>query len=635
MAELRTFFLILFLLSGAWQLSAQEDTLKLKAVDVVETRARDFAVGSELITLDSSSLKSRKGQNLTEVLNAEGLLFIKNYSPGNLATTSFRGANAQQTVVTWNGFNINSPLHGQFDLSLFPVQALDQVQLQPGASSALWGSGAVGGSIHLGHTPDFTPHWELYLAGQAGSFDNFSQNIGMTYGSANYSGHLNLLNQNAENNFPFTNPYTGETQTQENNHLSNQVLTSANHFRLSSKDLLNLHLWFQQTDRDIPPSLFEISRSNQRDDVMRISSEWLHSFQKTDLKVRAAYFNEDQVFNAITADSSYHNASQSFIGEVEWSYQAFTRHRFDLGFNQSVFLADVDSYNSEGNIQQNRQAIFAGYCWDISSTLSFSNMLRQEIIDGRATPFTFTTGLAWQALPQLQLKGQFSKVYRAPTLNDLYWVPGGQRDLQSEYGYAQELSATWKYSLKKWRYQIGLTAYNRNITNWVVWLPQRGIWSPQNLLEVHSRGLGSRSQLQWKKKNWNILLNLNTNYTLSTNQKAVRANDASVGKQLIYTPIYSGAAALSTSYKSYTLRYQHQYTGYTYTTSDHSEFLEPYHIGSLYLAYEPGWKKLDGHFFARIDNIWNHQYQVVRNRPMPGVQYSIGLQLNFKLKQFR
>ncbi|HAD98639.1 MAG TPA: hypothetical protein DCG19_14605 [Cryomorphaceae bacterium] len=632
MAQLRSSFFLILLL-GRLTGYAQTDTVNLQTVDVVEARTRNFAVGSELITIDSTRLKGRNGQSLTEVLSQEGLFYLKHYSPGNLATTSFRGANAQQTVVTWNGFNINSPLNGQFDLSLFPVNSFDEIQVQPGASSALWGSGAIGGSIHLGHKANFKPHLTIGAGLQAGSFDTYSQNLQMSYGSRNYSGRLMLTRQSAENDFGYTDPFTGEDRKQRNNQLSNLGLLSENHIRLGTKDLLNTHPWLQKTDRNIPPSLFESSLSNQKDDVIRLTSQWLHSFKKANLKVRGAYFNEDQFYHSITADTLYHNGYQSLMAEAELNYRMAQHHSLDLGINHSTFLADVDSYRSMGKVQQYRQSFFGGYHWAVLPVLDFSLMLRQEIIDGKVAPFTFTGGLSWQVLPQLELKGQFSKVYRAPTLNDLYWVPGGNRDLQSEYGFAEEISATWSHELNEWDYSLSLSGYNRQITNWIVWLPVAGIWSPQNLLEVHSRGLESRSELSWKSGNWQLGLNLTTNYTLSTNEKSPRTNDASLGKQLIYTPVYSGMAGFTTRYKLLTFRYQHRYTGYTYTTSDHSEYLEPYHLGSIYLGYDTDWKKLDGSLFLRIENIWDHDYQVVRNRPMPGTQFSVGLNINFKLKQ--
>ncbi|MGB0177413.1 MAG: TonB-dependent receptor plug domain-containing protein [Owenweeksia sp.] len=634
MAELRPSVFLILLLCGL-QLHSQTDTLKLEAVDVVETRTRAFAVGSDLISIDSTQLKGRTGQSLSEVLSQEGLFFIKNYSPGNLATTSFRGANAQQTVITWNGFNINSPLNGQFDLSLFPVQSFDEVQVQPGASSALWGSGAIGGSVHLSHAPDFKPHWTAGIGVQAGSFETYSQNLEMSFGNEKYSGRLLLLNQTAENNFSFTNPITGEQQEQVNNELSTRGLLAENHLRLSSKDLLNFHIWFQETDRNIPPTLYETSRSSQKDDVLRVTSQWLHSLRKGDLKIRGAYFKEDQHFHNISADTLYHNAQQSVMAEAELNYRPFRHHHFDLGINHSTFLVDVDSYKSEEGIRQHRQSFFGGYRWDILSNLNFSAMMRQEVIDGNAAPFTFTTGMAWLILPQLELKGQYSKVYRTPTLNDLYWVPGGNRNLQSEYGYAQEISATWAQELARWNYSITVSAYNRNITNWIVWLPTAGVWSPQNLLEVHSRGFETRSKVQWRAGSWLLGLQLHSNYVLSTNERSSRAGDASLGRQLIYTPIYSGMGGFHVRYKRWTFRYQHRYTGYTYTTSDHSEYLEPYNIGSLYLGYDHSHKKVDGTIFMRIENLWDHDYQVVRNRPMPGIQYSIGLNVNFKLKQSR
>ncbi|WP_416171350.1 TonB-dependent receptor [Algoriphagus boritolerans] len=46
----------------------------------------------------------------------------------------------------WNGLPINSPSLGQSDLSILPVEAIDQAQLHFGSSGALFGNEAIGGS---------------------------------------------------------------------------------------------------------------------------------------------------------------------------------------------------------------------------------------------------------------------------------------------------------------------------------------------------------------------------------------------------------------------------------------------------------------------------------------------------------
>ena len=620
---------MLLTLSGKGLL-AQIDTVSLQEVSVVEKRNSKFALGSQVFTIDSAQLKSYQGQTLTEVLQFESGIYLKHYSPANLASTSFRGGNASQTALTWNGFNINSPLNGIFDLSLFPVSAFDEVKVQPGASSALWGSGAVGGSIHLSQRPNFKPRFNINLSSQAGSFGFHQESVGIDFGSKRFSHRLMVLNQFATNDFEYLNPFTNQVETQRNNEVGTRALLSENYFSLNPKNLFSLNWWYQQTDRNTPPTLFETTLANQTDDVSRLTAEWFHQLKKGELKTRGAWFSEFQDYTNLTDDTAYFNNSQTFIGEVEFSRKLKSGFNVDLGFNQTSFVADVQSYKSDPR-WQHRQSAFAGLSKSLFTKLDFSAMLRQEFIDGETAPFTYTLGAAWKIYKGLSLKGQHSKVYRAPTLNDLYWAPGGNPDLKSEEGNAQEVSLIWQQGKERFNWQITLSAYNRNIENWIIWQPKSGIWTPQNLLEVHSRGWETNSYLQWQKGKFGFRLNLLTNYTVSTNEKSSRANDASVGKQLIYTPIYSGTGGVELKYQKISLRYNHSYTGYTYTSSDHSEWLEPYELSSLYIAYKPTLKKISGSLYFRINNIWDQDYQVVRNRPMPGINYSIGLNINLKL----
>ena len=53
---------------------------------------------------------------------------------------------------------------------------------------------------------------------------------------------------------------------------------------------------------------------------------------------------------------------------------------------------------------------------------------RQQIIGSNLTPFTFSAGAEYIFFKWLSAKGNVSKVYRVPTLNDLYWNPGGNID---------------------------------------------------------------------------------------------------------------------------------------------------------------------------------------------------------------
>ena len=66
-----------------------------------------------------------------------------------------------------------------------------------------------------------------------------------------------------------------------------------------------------------------------------------------------------------------------------------------------------------------------------------------------------------------------------------------------------------------------------------MWLPSNASsnWSPVNLLNVHSRGTETHTELHYFKNNFQMKWMVNTAYTLSTNKKTINENDNSLNRQ--------------------------------------------------------------------------------------------------------
>jgi len=112
-------------------LIAQEGTsldslIKLPQIEVKEHRLNNYAVGQQINHIDHHSLRTYPMQNLAEVLTEQSAIYLKNYGPGRLNTTSIRGASSSQTAIVWNGIPLIQPMLGQFDLSLFPSFFMDR-----------------------------------------------------------------------------------------------------------------------------------------------------------------------------------------------------------------------------------------------------------------------------------------------------------------------------------------------------------------------------------------------------------------------------------------------------------------------------------------------------------------------------
>lgn len=610
------------------QQSITDSTHQLKEVEIT-SRLSDFSSGTKINTIDSLSQSLHSNQNLSDLLMDESPLFIKSYGLGSLATSTFRGGSASHTAILWNGFNINSPMNGQLDLSLVPVNFSDAVAVQYGGTSALWGSGAVGGAIHLNNRTKFNNGITAKSNSGAGSFDTYNQQASVEISKQKFISVVKLFNTTAKNNFRHENIFTSDKAktTQQNAELKSYGLLSENYFLIKENQKINLLFWYQHTDRNIPPTMLQlINKSNQVDNNYRITSEWKFTKKNLTTQVRAAYFNEALVYSDEIYQFVAINRAQSTITEAETKINLSTQHFVNIGINNTFVIANASGYLN--TLQQNRTAVFASYRYtDKQEKLSATISARQELVKQNFTPFTYSAGADYQLQKWLMLKSNISKVYRIPTFNDLYWTPGGNPNLLPESGYSEEIGLKIKLQTNAapFTFTTEPTVFNRTVENWIIWLPGISYWSPQNIMNVWSRGMETNSTLLIQLNKTKISFSVLSNYVVSTNQQTKSTNDASFDKQLIYVPMYSGHAKIAIGYKSLTFSYRHNYTGYRYTSTDNRQYLPPFYLGAAYLSYRKQFKNSTADFFVQINNLWDEQYQVVLTRAMPERNFNVGV----------
>jgi iron complex outermembrane receptor protein len=316
------------------------------------------------------------------------------------------------------------------------------------------------------------------------------------------------------------------------------------------------------------------------------------------------------------------------------------------GLNSTYSAATSDGY--ERQFSQWRNSI---YCLLKLSSFDHSNRfllsLRKEMIDDKVIYPSITINdkkYNYEILPTasigydsdifkwLSLKLNASTIYRVPTLNDLYWNPGGNKDLKPEEGASEEITLSVNIG-KKINAGYDVTAFNRNVNNWIIWLPGDYYWSPENIMKVWSRGFEHAAFIGFKKNKFSIKLDLNYTYTLSTSEKEKTANDASLHKQLIYVPVHQSSGKLNVIYGKWFLSYLHSYTGYRYTSTDNKEHLPEYDISKLSAGRSFTFKKIELSINVFCNNLLDEKYQSVLWRAMPGRSYGASLKINFNHKQ--
>ncbi|MCD4678755.1 MAG: Plug domain-containing protein, partial [Bacteroidales bacterium] len=135
--------------------SSDDSLTELPIVDIIASRLDEYTIGLNHEQIDSLSLTYYRTSSLASVLGDLTPIFIKSYGVGSLSTISFRGTAAHHSGVYWNGFNLNPANIGMSDLSLFPLAFFESVEILYGGASSLYGSGNIGGGLHLKNSPVF------------------------------------------------------------------------------------------------------------------------------------------------------------------------------------------------------------------------------------------------------------------------------------------------------------------------------------------------------------------------------------------------------------------------------------------------------------------------------------------------
>ncbi|MEL6925436.1 MAG: TonB-dependent receptor plug domain-containing protein, partial [Bacteroidota bacterium] len=402
---------LLLITSSLGAQSATDSSLLLPEIEVLAPNLREVPIGSVSKEWNSATAQQMGFQSIADLLQLDQTTFVKSYGSGSLATSSVRGGSAGHTLVLWNGFPIHSPMLGLLDLSLLPINAAENIKLQKGGAAALWGSGAIGGVLSLNNKPGWEKGWQTTLGSQAGSFGHWQHRLQVQAGSENFQSVTKVLHEHAQNDFRYE-PAPGlEAVPLDNAKLSKQNIQQDFYLRLPRKnaapDQIKLHLWWQQANRQIPPTLTQTrSEAYQYDQSTRINLSWQRYFAKATTTMRAAWYDEDlDYFDPQTKLEALSNF-RSWLAESHTQWQWSQRQDFQIGLSHFYTVAKADGYAVAAS--ENRSALFATHRVRFDR-LQWQLSLRQALIDQQWAPLLPMFGVSMDVTPTIQLRGKLSR----------------------------------------------------------------------------------------------------------------------------------------------------------------------------------------------------------------------------------
>lgn len=626
------FCLYLFLTFSPSAFYAQgltDSIVTLKTVPVISFRSEEYLAGLKTESPDSLTRVFHQFSSMSSVL-AENNFYIKNYGPGQLSVLSFRGGNAYHTGILWNGISIVDPMTGTGDLSLIKSCLFENISIRYGGSSSISGSGNLSGSILLSSKPTFNNGVDANIGVNYNSIGNLTTNGKISMSNEKASGTIRFFRENALNQYHYIKEGTEYIQTKAS--YLQYGLTSENSILTGEHSSLDLLFWYQYSDRNIPPTLYQPPNfAKQKDENIKLGLNWKRS-GRTSYNIRTSFFADQLYYNDRSLTVASDSKANTFLNEIEIR-RLLDRHQ-QIGITINVTTIRARTIDYQGSRTLGRQWLNVFYL--LSSTnekWKFNISGRKEFSSLGDLPVTITTGVSRNIKSSL-IRISYSKLHRNPTLNDLYWKPGGNRNLKAENGNSLEAGIDLQISDLLFKQNsthkltLGGTFYSRTVNNWIEWTPIESLWTATNISQVWSRGIESSLMYRYSKNKFSTSIRIQSSYTLSTKEKSILVNDPSLHKQLIYVPVYSYELSWTIIYKKIALRVIENYSGTRYTTSDLSESLPSYFLTNIHLGYET---KIYGRSITLItswDNILNLDYSLVQNRPMPLRVFNFGISMN-------
>ena len=628
-------------------------------------------IGTQQTKIDTTALKENISLSMADVLTFNSSIFVKSYGRATLSTVAFRGTSPSHTQVTWNGMRINNPMLGMTDFSMIPSYFIDDASLLHGTSSVNDTGGGLGGAVRLSTKPAEARGFGLQFVQGVGSFTTIDDFLRLTWGNERWQTSTRVVFSTSKNDYKYRNRDKKENIYDEQMNIVGQyypiernrsgafrdlhVLQEV-YYNTGKGDRLGLNAWYIASNRELPMLTTDYGNAaafenRQREQTFRGVLSWDHLRPNWKVGAKAGYvytwmaydYKRDVgngVMHTMTRSRSLVN---TIYAQAEGEYYIGKKWLFTANLSAHQHLVESRDKNI---IRQDGNKAIVGYHsgrfelsgsvsakWRPIDRLGISAVLREELFGNKWTPIIpalFIDGVISQK-GNITAKASVSRNFRFPTLNDLYFLPGGNPNLRKESGWTYDAGLSFAVG-RKGLYSLtgSATWFDSYIKDWIIWLPTpKGFFSPENIKDVHAYGVELQAALSVAlTPKWQLDLNGNFSWTPSINEGEPRSPaDRSVGKQLPYVPEFSSSVTGRLSWRRWSFLYKWCWYSERFTMSSNdlslSGKLPEYFMSNISLEKVLVFNWADLSIKGTVNNLFDEEYMSVLSRPMPGINFEI------------
>ncbi len=603
--------------------------------------------GDELRTLSSYSV--------ADALRFFSGVQVKDYGGvGGLKTVNVRGMGSQHVAVFYDNVELHNAQNGVVDLGRFSLSDIEAVSLYNGERSRLLQPAQNYASQSAVYLQSRRPHFAnsgnfgIRAGFKAGSFSTLNPSLRLDLRlSSKVSTSLSAEYLSTSGRYRFRYATRGGYDTTATRRGSDLEAwrTEWSVFGSSGRGQWHMKTYFYRSQRGLPGAVVrgQTTRADRQGDTnfmwqgqwqrrlapryrllltAKYAYDYLHFLSDPRLDVSAMYANL-----RFRQQEAYVSMAHELEFSREWSVALASDFRHNhlnaSGFSQFAYPSRQTWLNSVAARWHNsRLDVMAS----VLSSLVFDHVRSGESMPSRSE-LSPSLAASWWTSPQRRsrLHVLAKRVFRMPTLNDLYYTMVGNAHLQPERAW--QVSAGGVFNLidrprhdasgfRVHALSLQADAYWNRVSHKIVAMPTSNQfrWTMLNLGKVDVKGMELKALLAANLGEWSF--ESRATYTLERAVDVTSHNDACYGDQIPYMPRHSGSLVASLSWRTWRLNYSFIYTGgrYDQRANIPENHLPAWYTNDVALARSFSF----GQVSIELNNIFNQKYDIVKGYPMPG-----------------
>lgn len=578
-------------------------------------------------------------QNLSTTSVADALKYfsgvqIKDFGGlGGLKTVNVRSLGSQHVGVYLDGIRITNAQNGQVDLGRYSLSNMESVSLYNANKNERLQSAteyASAATVYMQtRKPDRTTLTAEYGTG------SFGLNKVKGYFSLKDRLFVDAEYQHTDGNYKF------RFRSLSEDTIGKRHNSDIRFYRLEAAGFykgLATHVYYYNSERGLPgPVIRRLtdqwdSTDRQWDQNFFVQSSykklWENFGLRTNLKYSFDYLHylQDPSTNAAAIYCNNHYTQQSVYASVAGSYNM---KYLSLTASTDITWSDLntDVYKSSYVYRLDSKSL-------LSAILSYRGlevnlaMLYTHIQDhtrGNASPLRKLTPMflaSYKSGPWV-VRAFNKRIFRAPTLNDLYYTQVGNRNLKPEYTRQWNIGAEYHYNTRLWAASAQADAYINHIDNRIVCLPLKGTyqWSMMNYGKTYCRGLNATVEGRYMPREWTF--SLLTSFTLQHDVNRTDPEDEDTyDMPICYSPKFSCGITGIVAWRNYSLTVSDLHVSRRmWSYADPDDVLAPY--DNVDVKISGSWRWLTASL--EINDLFDVQYEHIPRYPMPGRTFRFNL----------